>query len=73
MLGCWAGLKKVSVDLPGSEVPVGRDLPGQSELVTPARVVSVLFVILGERLAPRPHNLIQGLGVLGSAQYFACI
>ena len=28
--------------------------------------MSVLFVILGERLAPRTHNLVQGLGVLGS-------
>ena len=29
-------LKKVSMDLPGSEVPISRSLPGESELIVPA-------------------------------------
>ena len=52
--------------MPGSEVPVGRDLPGQSELVAPASVVPVLLVLLRQRLAPRSQTLLQGFLVLGS-------
>ena len=52
--------------LPGSEGPVRGDLPGQSKLVAPASVVSVLPVLLGQRLRPGSHTRVQRFLVLGS-------